>query len=68
MANIADVLKAAIKASKLTHYRVAKLAGTSPPVVDRFVSGERDIRLATAAKIAAALGLELRPVKKAKPK
>jgi transcriptional regulator with XRE-family HTH domain len=57
---IPDALRSAIKASGLTHYAVGKLADVSVSVVDRFMSGERDIRLETAAKIAAALGLELR--------
>lgn len=59
---ITATLKAAIKASNLTHYAIAKLAGTTPGQIDRFMSGERDLRLETAGKIAAALGLELRPV------
>lgn len=53
-------LKAAIKASGLTHYAVAKLAEVSPAQIDRFMAGERDLRLATAAAIASALGLGLR--------
>ena len=53
-------LKAAIKASGLTHYAIAKLAEVSPSVIDRFMAGERDLRLGTAASIAASLGLELR--------
>lgn len=53
-------LKAAIKASGLTHYAVAKLADVSPAQIDRFMSGERDIRLGTAAAIASALGLGIR--------
>src|SRR4051794_29134159 len=43
----------------LTPYAVAKLAGISPGIVSRFVSGERDIRLGTMDQIAAALGLRL---------
>lgn len=59
---ITTTLKNAIKASGLTHYAVAKLAGITPGQIDRFMSGERDLRLETAGRIAAALGLELRPV------
>lgn len=58
---IDDALKAAIKASKLTHYAVAKLASVSPAQIDRFMAGDRDLRLATAAAIAEALGIEFRP-------
>lgn len=59
---INDALKAAIKASKLTHYAVAKLASCTPSQVDRFMAGERSLSLDTAAAIAAALSLELRPL------
>ncbi len=52
-------LRAAIKASGLTHYRISKDAGIAPDQVARFVAGERDLRLASAAKIAAVLNLEL---------
>ena len=63
---IDDALKAAIKKSGLTHYALGKEAGVAPSVIDRFMveagSGERggDLRISTAAKIAAAMGLELR--------
>lgn len=56
---ISETLRAAVKASKLTHYAVAKLSNVSPRQIDRFMSGERDLTLNTAAAIAAALGLEL---------
>ena len=58
---LADDLKAAIKASGLTHYAIGKAAGIRPEIIDRFISGEReDIRISTAGKIAAVLGLELK--------
>lgn len=57
--NISDQLRAAIEKSGLTRYRLAKDAGVTQIMLDRFVSGERDLRLATAAKVAAALNLEL---------
>lgn len=60
---LADDLKNAIKASGLTHYAIGKAAGIRPEIVARFVSGEReDIRIGTAGKIAAVLGLELKPI------
>jgi plasmid maintenance system antidote protein VapI len=59
---ITDTLKAAIKASGLTHYALAKVTGVTAGQLDRFVSGERDLRLSSAAAVAAALGMELRPV------
>ncbi len=61
---IADQLLAAIQASGETHYAIGKRAGLAPDQIDRFVSGERDIRLSTAAKIAQALGLTLGPATK----
>lgn len=59
-AGIDTQLREAIVASNLTAYRLATDAGIRPEIVARFVSGERDIRMATAAKIAMALGLALR--------
>jgi DNA-binding phage protein len=40
-------------------YSVAKATGVPHPVLGRFLSGERDIRLATVEKIAEWAGLEL---------
>jgi predicted transcriptional regulator len=57
---MAEILKAAIRESGLTHYRIAKTAGIGPETIDRFMAG-RDIRISTVDKIAEALGLELRP-------
>ena len=48
-------------------YEVAKKAGLSFPVVSRFCHGKRDIRLATAEKLADQLGLDLRRVRQKKP-
>ncbi|MSR60600.1 MAG: hypothetical protein EXS05_23660, partial [Planctomycetaceae bacterium] len=54
-------LRAAIVDSGKTHYRIGKDAGVAAQIIDRFVSGKReDIRLATAAKLCEALGLELK--------
>ncbi len=52
-------LRAAIRKSGKTVYRVAKESGVAHPVILRFMSGERDIRLETAEKLAAALELQL---------
>jgi hypothetical protein len=57
-------LRSAIKASGLTHYRLGQDAGVAPSQIDRFMMPpadprHRDLRLATAAKIAAVLGLDL---------
>jgi hypothetical protein len=42
-------------------YRLSLETGVCQRVIDRFVSRKQDIRLETAAKIAEALELELRP-------
>jgi len=55
-------LAAAIKKSGLTHYAIGQMAGVAPAQIDRFISHERGVSLATAAKLCVALGLELRPV------
>jgi plasmid maintenance system antidote protein VapI len=57
-------LRKAIKASGLTHYALAKEANVQATTIDRFMHPaddprHRDIRLETAAKIAAVLGLGL---------
>jgi len=57
--HLQDVLKAAIRQTGKPLYRIAKESGVSQPIIYRFVSGERDIRLETADKLAAALGLRL---------
>jgi DNA-binding phage protein len=40
---------------------IAREAGVSQPILFRFVSGERDLTLRSAEKLAVYLGLELRP-------
>lgn len=48
-----------IRSRGLTSYEVGKLAGIDQCMIARFLRGERDLRLATLDKIAAALGLDL---------
>ena len=55
-------LRKAVEASGMTHYAIAKAAGVPQSVMVKFGQGI-DVRLSTAAKIAHALGLELRPAK-----
>jgi transcriptional regulator with XRE-family HTH domain len=57
--SLPEKLRTAIRKSGKTVYRVAKESGVSHPVILRFMTGERDIRLETAEKLAAALGLHL---------
>ena len=58
------VLRQAIKADGRTHYAIGQAAGVAPSQIDRFMMADsdprhRDLRLATAARIAAVIGLEL---------
>jgi transcriptional regulator with XRE-family HTH domain len=57
--NIAASLRQAIATSGKSKSQLAKESGVSHPVILRFLSGERDIRLATADKLAAAVGVEV---------
>jgi len=56
---ISDALRRAIQASPKSIYQICKETGISQIVVSRFLSGERDIRLATADRLAKALGIEV---------
>ena len=59
-------LRDVIDSRGLTPYAVAKLSDIDPGMVARFVSGERDLRLGTVDRIAAALGLRLVEVGRAR--
>ena len=59
MARINEQLRKAIEKRDESYYALAKRSGVDAVVISRFVCGERDLRLDTAAKLAAALGLEL---------
>lgn len=56
---LSDKLKAAIAESGMTIYAVAQGSGVSHPILSRFLSGQRDLRLATAEKLAAFFGMTL---------
>ena len=56
---VSDSLKTAIETSDMTVYEIAKRAKVSQIIISRFLSGERDIRMATADKLAQVLGLKL---------
>lgn len=62
-ADIAEQLRAAALNSGQTMYALAKGAGIDRAVMVRYLNEDRDMRLTTAAKLAAYLGLELRPAK-----
>ena len=57
---VCDQLRGEIQASGKTHYRIGKDAGIKPEIVARFAREQRDITGKTFAKLAQALGLELR--------
>lgn len=59
-------LRDVIESRGLTAYALGQDSGVDATVIGRFLSGERDLRLGTADRIAAALGLRL--VEVAKPK
>ena len=63
---LSEQIRGAYAKSGLTRFKLAKDAGVAYAVVHRFISSERDITLETADKLAAVLGLELRPVDRAK--
>ena len=58
-ASLTQSLKHAIRNSNQTEYQIAKQSGVSQIVISRFLSGERDIRMATADKLAGVLGLKI---------
>jgi transcriptional regulator with XRE-family HTH domain len=59
--DIEQRLKRAVLGSGLSRYRLAKLSGLSEAQLSYFVNGKRSLTLPAAAKLATALGLELRP-------
>lgn len=59
MANLVEQLRRAISNSGESYYALAKRSGVDAVVISRFVAGERDLRLETAAKLADAMGLVL---------
>ena len=57
-------LRDAIKGSGLTMYRIAKESGVQQTILSRFATGERNVQLDTAEKLAAYFGMSLTPPKK----
>jgi plasmid maintenance system antidote protein VapI len=56
-----EQLKQAIQGSKKSVNAIAVESQIPQPVLHRFLSGERDLTLRTAQKLADYFGLELRP-------
>lgn len=63
----AKALRAAIEASDMTVYELAKRSGVDKSAIGRFMAGERDLVFERAGQLFEILGLELRPTKKPKP-
>ena len=64
--NIEEQLRQAIIGARISRYAQAKLSGVSEGVISNFINRHRTVTMETAAKLTAVLGLELRPVKRAK--
>jgi hypothetical protein len=63
-AGLVEALRQAIADSGMTHYGLwkasgGKESGVGVTMISRFMAGERDLRLESAAKLAAVLNLEL---------
>ncbi len=66
--NIEEQLRQAILGAGVSRYAMAKKTGVSEGILSRFVRGERTLRLDTAARLAAALGLRLTDALPKQPK
>ena len=62
--NLAEQLRAAVRAAGLTTYALARDAGIDRAVAVRFMNGERGLNLDSASKVCRLLGLQLRPVRR----
>ena len=62
--DIEEQLRQAIIKSSISRYRLSQLTGVDNAVLSNFVNRKRSITMTTAAKLAKALNLELRPKKK----
>ena len=62
MVDLRQELRAAMKRSGLTRKQIADRSGLSYSVVHGFQGGNKDVLLDTASRIAAVVGVELRPV------
>ena len=62
--DIEEQLRQVILKGGLSRYRLSQLTGVDKAVLSNFVDRKRSITMTTAAKLAKALELELRPRKK----
>lgn len=58
--SLSEALKLMIEQSGYSNYQLSKLSGVSQAVLSRFTTGERDVTLETASKLASVLKAELR--------
>ena len=56
------IIRDRVKAEGWSAYSLALASGVDSSVILRFLAGERDVRLATAQKLCAAIGLALMPI------
>jgi plasmid maintenance system antidote protein VapI len=61
-------LREVIVNSEMSCYEIAKRSGVTGSQLSLFINGQRTLTLASAAKIAVALGLELQPLRSGKEK
>ena len=59
-----EQFRQAILTCGMSRYKLSQLTGVAEAVLSNFVNGHRSLTLTTAAKLAKALKLELRPKKK----
>jgi plasmid maintenance system antidote protein VapI len=67
-AGVAVKLREAIEASGRTLVDISQASGVHPAQLSRFVNRKRDLTFGAAARIIEALGLELTPAKKSRPR
>ena len=60
MKSLEDQLREAIRKRPETEHAVAMAAGVSPPILNRFMRGERGLNMATADRLCRYLGLSLK--------
>jgi hypothetical protein len=61
-----DQLRRAVRESEATRYQISKQTGISQAVLCRFVAGTAGMSLDSIDKLMDALGLEIRPRRRAK--
>ena len=62
--DIESRLRDALINSDLSRYRISQLSGVSEAQLSLFVNNKRTLTLSSAAKVAEALKLELKPIKR----